>query len=85
MTTDHEEAVRLAERFGRVLDSGYLQVTRAGLAALIADVRQQAYEESAVTAWKHYMDTCKARRIPAASNEHFCAAADIRARLEEGK
>ncbi len=35
-------------------------------------------EEAAITAWFHYMDTCKSRKLPPASFEHFISSSKIR-------
>lgn len=92
MTTDHEEAVRLAEKHaGRSIGKGgttgqplYI-FNMSELAALIADVRRKAMEEAAAT--EIYVDPSdminQHRRWHSEGVESLRGA--IRARLEEGK
>lgn len=44
--------------------------------------RKQALEEAAVAAWDHYMDTCKKRGLPAATQDHWMACDAIRSLIK---
>lgn len=88
----NEEAVRLAEKYGAIVLGVYPEKDVeiiffvAQLSSLIAEVRRKAMEECAITAWNHFMETCKSRGLSPADSDHFCAAGTIRARYkEEGK
>ena len=76
MTTEHDEAVRLAERYARSKEVGgaghnAYRFSPSQLAALIADVRRQAMDE--------FLSVCK-------EADYFNDVFDsIRDRLEEGK
>jgi hypothetical protein len=84
MTTEHEEAVRLAEKHGaRVARApepfpDVVVMEPAQLAALVADVRQQAMEEAAEICKQLYLH----EDIDNSARDCYDA---IRARLEEGK
>jgi hypothetical protein len=54
------------------------QVTPQELETFAKLVANYKLEEAAITAWSHYMDTCKSRKLPPASFEHFISSSKIR-------
>jgi len=70
MKLSRTDVIKMAEETGDIFDFAKA-CYQAGAEA--------EREGCAVTAWQHYMDTCYRLRIPASNNEHFNAAAAIRA------
>lgn len=85
MTPEHEEAVRLAEKYGGVWghDQSKLYIfDQPQLADLITEVRRQKGEEDAALCDAAFAD---ANWNPLLKNAAGVCADTIRARMEEGK